>query len=356
MYPARSMVENSVWTQFPSAITARTDLLGLSHTFFRIRMNRIIYRNALCMTAAALAGTAVPTQAEVYLTESQALGVILGDKAVVIREQKVLDAALRQKLEQSSNLHFPEPSFTFFIATQDGKTVKYAIVMNEIRKTEPITFMVGMSPEGKVTEVMIMEFRENRGWEVKEKRFLNQFRGKTARNSIRVDEDIINYTGATLSSKAVARGVKKALFLLDAFYPRESRGKLAAARDFSMPSKMKPIAFVQGANEQLGLFRQVRYAMGTHCEIRVWCASAQEANTFLDAGFRELERFEQIFSAYREDSELSLVNRLAGHSKASTSEDFFNLTSQALRYSRESNGLVDITVAPLLDVWNSDHS
>jgi len=43
------------------------------------------------------------------------------------------------------------------------------------------------------------------------------------RNSIRVDEDIIKYTGATLSSKAVARGVKRALFLLDTFYP----GKLA---------------------------------------------------------------------------------------------------------------------------------
>src|SRR5579859_7295772 len=171
MYPARSMVENSVWTQFPSAITARTDLLGLSHTSFRIRMNRAIYRNALCMTAATLAATAVPAQAEVYLTESQALGVILGDKAVVGREQKVLDIELRRKLEQASNLRFPESSFTFFIAMQDAKPAKYAIVMNEIGKTEPITFMVGMSPEGKITEVVIMEFRENRGWEVKEKRF-----------------------------------------------------------------------------------------------------------------------------------------------------------------------------------------
>jgi len=30
--------------------------------------------------------------------------------------------------------------------------------MNEIGKTEPITFMVGMSPEGKVMEVVIMAF------------------------------------------------------------------------------------------------------------------------------------------------------------------------------------------------------
>src|SRR5215470_11583942 len=319
-------------------------------------MNKNIYKNAFCLTTAALVATAVPASAEIYLTESQALGVVLGEKAFVRREQKTLEAELRRKLEQSSNLRFPESTFTFFIAAQDGKPVKYAIVMNEIGKTEPITFMVGMSPEGKVTEVVIMEFHENRGWEVKEKRFLNQFRGKSSRNAIRVDEDIINYTGATLSSKAVARGVKKALLLLDTFYPGESRLKLGAARDFSMPAELKPIASLQGANEQLGLFRQVRYSMGTHCEIRVWCSSAKKASAFLDAGFRELERLEQIFSAYREDSELSRVNRLAGHCKVSISKDFFNLTSEALYYSSESNGLVDITVGPPLDVGGSDHS
>src|SRR5215475_15492375 len=99
-------------------------------------MNRSIYKNAFCLTAAALAAAAAPAQAEVYLTESQALGVILGDKAIVRREQKILDADLRRKLEQSSNLRFSESSFSFFIATQDGKPAKFAIVMNEIGKTE----------------------------------------------------------------------------------------------------------------------------------------------------------------------------------------------------------------------------
>src|SRR5262249_27701059 len=103
-------------------------------------MNTNVYRNAFCLTAAALSAAAVPVSAEVYLTESQALGVILGDKAIVRREQKVLDPELRRKLEQSSNLRFPESGFAFFIATQDGKPAKYAVVMNEIGKTEPITF------------------------------------------------------------------------------------------------------------------------------------------------------------------------------------------------------------------------
>ncbi len=310
------------------------------------------HRNALWLTtAAALAASAVPASAEVYLTESQALGVILGDKAVMRREQKVLDAALRRKLEQESSLRFPESSFTFFIATLDGRPAKYAIALNEIGKTEPITFMVGMSPEGKVTEVVIMEFRENRGWEVREKRFLNQFRGKTVRNAIRVDEDIINYTGATLSSKAVARGVKRALLLLDAFYPGGSRAKLSAARDFAEPHALTPIATAANADGSLGLYRRARYAMGTQCEIRVWCSSPNKAKTLFGNGFRELERIEQVFSAYREDSELSHVNRNAGNGPVEVSEEFLHVTQDALRGSRESHGAVDITIGPLLNAW-----
>src|SRR5262249_40957795 len=232
------------------------------------------YKKALWLTAtAAVAASAVPALAEVYLNESQALGIRLGDKTIVRREQKSLEETLRKKLEHASNLQFPESAFAFFIAMQNGKPSKYAVVLNEIGKSEPITFMVGMSPEGKVTEVVIMEFRENRGWEVKEKRFLNQFRGKTVRNAIRVDEDIINYTGATLSSKAVARGVKRSLLLLDAFYPGDTRYRLGVAQDFAQPMALAPIAVASIDRGTVGLYREVRYAMGTHCEIRLWCDS-----------------------------------------------------------------------------------
>src|SRR6266436_940308 len=153
-------------------------------------------RAAWLAASAVMAASAVPAGAEVYLNEAQALAIVLGERAVVRKEQKTLDEAQRTKLERSSNLRFPEASYTFFVATRAGQAEKYAIQMNEIGKTETITFMVGMSPEGKVTEVVIMIFRENRGWEVKEKRFLHQFRGKMLRNSIRVDVHISQYAGA----------------------------------------------------------------------------------------------------------------------------------------------------------------
>src|SRR6266498_2741570 len=128
----------------------------------------------LTLPAVMAAAAAVPATAEVYLNESQALAIMFGENATVRREQKTLNEATRARLEHSSNLEFPETSYTFFIGERTGHPANCAITINEIGKSEPITFMGGMSPDGKVTEVAIMVFRENRGWEVKEKRFLNQ--------------------------------------------------------------------------------------------------------------------------------------------------------------------------------------
>src|SRR6266850_1306835 len=308
-------------------------------------------RAAWLTASAVMAANALPAAGEVYLNEAQALSIILGEKAVVRKERKTLDEALRTKLERSSNLRFPESSYTFFIAAQAGRAEKYAIQVNEIGKTEPITFMVGMSPGGKVTEVVIMIFRENRGWEVKEKRFLNQFRGKMLRNSIRVDEDIINYTGATLSSKAVARGVKRALFLFDAFYPGGTRYKLAPASQFVLPLPMSPVLISADSQGSLDLYRQSRYAMGSICQIQLWCRSAGEAHRAFAIGFGEIDRVEQVFSAYRNDSELALVNRNAGSTPVQVSEEFFDLTRYAVRSWRQYAGSVDVTVGPLMRAW-----
>src|SRR5712664_2438548 len=303
MLPGASEERISEIAHCPISTTGKTGSPVRAPMFSRIKFTSgSSSQRAVWLTASALmAAAAAPAAGETYLHEAQALAIILGEKAVVRKEQKTLDEALRTKLERSSNLRFPESSYTFFIAAQAEQAEKYAIQMNEIGKTEPITFMVGMSPEGKVTEVVIMIFRENRGWEVKEKRFLNQFRGKTLRNSIRVDEDIINYTGATLSSKAVARGVKRALFLLDTFYSGEARYKLAPASQFALPLPMSPVLASADFQGSLDLYRQSRYAMGSICQIRLWCRSAGEAHRAFAIGFGEIDRIEQVFSAYRKE-------------------------------------------------------
>lgn len=156
--------------------------------------------------------------AETFLTEQQALKVALPDSEQISTEVRTLTAAQRQDLQQKTRLRFSEPEYKFFVGKHKGQVNGYALIVNELGKHELITFIVGIDAKGKVGQVAVMEYRESRGGEVREKRFLRQFQDKSLSDPIRVDEDITNYTGATLSSHAIARGVRKALVLTSLFF------------------------------------------------------------------------------------------------------------------------------------------
>jgi FAD:protein FMN transferase len=314
-------------------------------------------RNLLWLTAVptALVAHATPASGQVFLSEPQALQAIFGSDVTgsdvtATREVRSLTEAQRKQLEQSSALHFPESSYTFLVVARQNKLVGYGLVVNEIGKSEPITFMVGIGADGKVMDVALMVFRETRGAEVKERRFLRQFHGKRIGDPIQIDRDIINYSGATLSSKALARGVKRALLLLQEFYPPGER-HLGEHQGRSLtPTPLSAIAATDGPHP-LSLYRQARYRMGTVCEIRVWAASSADALSAFAAGFDEIERLDGVFSNYRDDSELAYVNRTAAETPVELSPDFWQLTCRALHWWKLSRGTFDITVGPLQKAW-----
>ncbi len=79
-----------------------------------------------------------------------------------------------------------------------------------------------------------MVFREARGSEVGRKRFNVQYEGKTVLDPIRINKDIINITGATMSVRSISAGVKRVLVLVDEFYLKPAgmgSDTLAAKKD-----------------------------------------------------------------------------------------------------------------------------
>ena len=70
-----------------------------------------------------------------------------------------------------------------------------------------------------------------------------------------------------------------------------------------------------------------------------------------DAAFDELHRLDRLLSNYKPDSEWSEVNRTAGVRPVRVSAELFQLLSNCLTYSRQSDGAFDITVGPLMKVW-----
>lgn len=158
---------------------------------------------------------------QVFLDEKKASEIVLRGCDSIGREEKNVSPEDRAQLEQATGLRFPIPSYAFLLCRRGGAVVRYAVIMNEVGKSEPITFMVGVEDNGRIGEVALMVFRESRGWEVREPRFTRQFKGKKLEDPIRVNQDIMSYTGATLSSEAIARGVKKALALVRHYQNRD---------------------------------------------------------------------------------------------------------------------------------------
>lgn len=82
-------------------------------------------------------------------------------------------------------------------------------------KHEFITYAVGLKANGSVKQIEIMDYRESYGSEVRDPKWRAQFAGKTAQAPLKLDQDIRNISGATLSSRHVTEGVRRLLALYE---------------------------------------------------------------------------------------------------------------------------------------------
>jgi hypothetical protein len=87
----------------------------------------------------------------------------------------------------------------------------FAVVRNVIGKDQPITFLVATDPADHLKDVDVLVYREPYGGEVAYDAWRKQFRGRTANEPLRVDQDIRSISGATISVNAVTAGVRAAL-------------------------------------------------------------------------------------------------------------------------------------------------
>ena len=95
-----------------------------------------------------------------------------------------------------------------------------------------------------------------------------------------------------------------------------------------------------------------RVVMGTFSRVVVIARSERAAQRCIDAAFDVQNRIEALMSDYRDDSELSKVNRLAAQEPVAVSEMTFEILQKAVHFSELSEGAFDVTVGPLVDLWH----
>ena len=156
--------------------------------------------------------------AEVFMSEEEAVKIILPKSQRVHKEVIELTQEKKGLIEQRIGWKFPENAFELYIGETGEKIDGYAMVHNTIGKHKHMTYMVGVDAKGACSDVELLVFREARGSEVGRKRFNVQYEGKTVSDPIRLNKDIINITGATMSARSISAGVKRVLVLVDEFY------------------------------------------------------------------------------------------------------------------------------------------
>ncbi len=120
-------------------------------------------------------------------------------------------------IEEAQKAAFPSAHFTavqvgrVWKAEAGGRVVGLFVFDRVVGKHLYIDYAVALSPSGAVQRVEILEYRESYGGEIRGSSWLAQFVGKTSGSALKINGDIRNIAGATLSSTHVTEGVKRVL-------------------------------------------------------------------------------------------------------------------------------------------------
>jgi Na+-translocating ferredoxin:NAD+ oxidoreductase RnfG subunit len=155
----------------------------------------------------------LPAHGATYWTVPEVLKSFFASSKKVGYRKVVLSDA--EATEIGKKLGAPvKRDWVVYVAESDGRRDGYAIKDQEKGMHEPIDFAVKFSTSGAVERIEILEYREAYGDEVRGERFRAQFRGKTASDPITAGKDIDIVSGASISSRSVALGVKRDTLVL----------------------------------------------------------------------------------------------------------------------------------------------
>lgn len=101
----------------------------------------------------------------------------------------------------------------------------------------------------------------------------------------------------------------------------------------------------------LNVVRRAHYVMGTVFEIEAYGQDAARTAAAVEEAFAIIRHADEVMSDYRDDSELSRLNRDGAKGFVPLSADLFAVLQKSAEYSRLTDGAFDVTVGPAVDAW-----
>ena len=148
-----------------------------------------------------------------YMSVDQARALVFPFADEFVAKPVQLTPEQMLEIDKRSGVEGRSPTQYVWQALAKGKPMGWFFIDQVIGKKELITYALGINLDGSVQQLQIIEYLEIYGSQVRYPNWRDQFVGKTVKSPLRLDEDIANIAGATLSSRHVTDGIKRLLFL-----------------------------------------------------------------------------------------------------------------------------------------------
>jgi hypothetical protein len=161
--------------------------------------------------AAAIVGSS-SGHATTYMTTAQAKAALFPAAASFIDRAVVLTPQQRSAIQAASGVPVRAPKITAWEAVDaGGKHLGWVFVDQVLGKHEFVTYALALDPSGAVKDIEVLDYRETYGDQIRNPKWRAQFSGKRHGAALKLDKDIKNISGATLSCRHVTDGVKRLL-------------------------------------------------------------------------------------------------------------------------------------------------
>jgi Na+-transporting NADH:ubiquinone oxidoreductase subunit NqrC len=154
---------------------------------------------------------AAPAFAVQYLTTQAAQKQMFPQASGFVAHPLRLDDMQKKTVEKIAGVRMRFPEQPVWQVLENGKPAGWFVLDEVYGKHEFITYAVALDATGAVSGVEILEYRETHGGQVRNPKWRAQFTGKRYGAPLKLDNDIQNISGATLSSRHIAEGVRRVL-------------------------------------------------------------------------------------------------------------------------------------------------
>lgn len=153
-------------------------------------------------------------QAKLLISPFDALHAVYGQDVKVEKKNVLLTIDKAEIVYKQAKMKKGGKIFRTFKVSREDKTIAYAILVSRVVRTKDAAILYMISAEGVIEGVEVIAFNEPPEF-TPSRQYVDQFKGKTANDTLRVGKDVPTVTGATMSARNVTDGARLALAVFD---------------------------------------------------------------------------------------------------------------------------------------------